>query len=791
MNIFEQYGIKEVMDACFYAIELDENENEIYVPVLYLDTLKVSTVEQSAQSVSAQGGHGNPKLITWDYGKEIKVQLEDALFTPAQQSMTWTGKLGAKGLKLYLRNFIDRTQQQPTTDELNKIIESHTEWVINLPGTNNYLAYKEWLNNQNRGATLNIQNFSDFCIIPDKIGPRKDKYVGGTSIFCWLCDGYIIANDDQNKIVFNDLIIFFREQTQKWYFFNGRGPIKNYKDNFRVIDYRHYAIGYQCSKDAFNWIKENLARENYELRTYGQNTFTLTDCDAPVILRYNDESSYYYNQHELMYGTLKNGSVKVYNKDSLNGEEIDSEWDVEVSSIQYSYENSLLADSDSMFFSYVWLTNWGFGRINSDEIYYRQPDYINKNTPGGGSYGFFHDDKTNKWYLPTHDIVTIGSCEYKICLPVSESGHNYQNLVNYVLNHYGYTGLSPKMTVTQKKYDWEPVSAATRKSWGEQVDTINQSEEYDVVNFLTQNLYIDGYKINECKKSLKYSDDIESEIQTYEQPCRYEASVDLEYNTNIAYPAEAIYQIEHGYQKVEFLERMEKCIAKIQFCINTDVNLKHGEQRYLHQYDEKELTVYINPKTMLPYTPNNFSYITKDNKHITGNLKIFKRGEVYYKWTRTKAKRCESLGSKLIIDAEHFPGEYRFVGETYIRNRQDGKDYHAQFEIPKCKLTANNNIQLQADGDPTTFSMELSALQMFDGTMMKLTFYETDSKTCSGSTKVIPHFVRPDFEEANAKWDIKPEFEVIAPEIIDFATFLLPENDENYMEGLNKQQGGD
>jgi hypothetical protein len=48
MNIFEQYGIKEVMDACLYAIELDENENEIYVPVLYLDTLKVSTVEQSA-----------------------------------------------------------------------------------------------------------------------------------------------------------------------------------------------------------------------------------------------------------------------------------------------------------------------------------------------------------------------------------------------------------------------------------------------------------------------------------------------------------------------------------------------------------------------------------------------------------------------------------------------------------------------------------------------------------------------------------------------------------------------
>lgn len=46
-NIFEQYGIKEVADATLYAIELDENDDEIYIPVLYMDTLKVSTVEES------------------------------------------------------------------------------------------------------------------------------------------------------------------------------------------------------------------------------------------------------------------------------------------------------------------------------------------------------------------------------------------------------------------------------------------------------------------------------------------------------------------------------------------------------------------------------------------------------------------------------------------------------------------------------------------------------------------------------------------------------------------------
>lgn len=35
-------------------------------PVLYLDTLKVSTIEQTASTADATGGKGNVKLISWD-----------------------------------------------------------------------------------------------------------------------------------------------------------------------------------------------------------------------------------------------------------------------------------------------------------------------------------------------------------------------------------------------------------------------------------------------------------------------------------------------------------------------------------------------------------------------------------------------------------------------------------------------------------------------------------------------------------------------------------------------------
>lgn len=95
MNLFEQYGIKEVADVTFYNINRIGDE-EFYTPVLHLDTLKVSTLEKSAEKVSAQGGKGNKRLITWNFGKEIKLTLEDALFSPASMSMIWGGKLEAK-----------------------------------------------------------------------------------------------------------------------------------------------------------------------------------------------------------------------------------------------------------------------------------------------------------------------------------------------------------------------------------------------------------------------------------------------------------------------------------------------------------------------------------------------------------------------------------------------------------------------------------------------------------------------------------------------------------------------
>ena len=83
-SIFDRYGIKEVADVTFYKIDSNGAKG---APVLFLDTLKVSTIEQTASSADARGGKGNPKLISWDFGKEINVTLTDALFSPASMAI--------------------------------------------------------------------------------------------------------------------------------------------------------------------------------------------------------------------------------------------------------------------------------------------------------------------------------------------------------------------------------------------------------------------------------------------------------------------------------------------------------------------------------------------------------------------------------------------------------------------------------------------------------------------------------------------------------------------------------
>ncbi|MFA6711175.1 MAG: hypothetical protein WCS33_00465 [Candidatus Caldatribacteriota bacterium] len=76
----DKFGVKEVMNVTFYDLVS-------WQPSLYIDTLKLSNLENTAEQSMARGGVGNPILLTWDYNREANFEVQDALMTMKSLSM--------------------------------------------------------------------------------------------------------------------------------------------------------------------------------------------------------------------------------------------------------------------------------------------------------------------------------------------------------------------------------------------------------------------------------------------------------------------------------------------------------------------------------------------------------------------------------------------------------------------------------------------------------------------------------------------------------------------------------
>lgn len=135
-----------------------------------------------------------------------------------------------------------------------------------------------------------------------------------------------------------------------------------------------------------------------------------------------------------------------------------------------------------------------------------------------------------------------------------------------------------------------------------------------------------------------------------------------------------------GVNSAKEIDRFEKCFAKRNFIVpagnkdGTPTEANHTAQ-----------AVYYDPRTMEPY---------QDGTPIT-------EGEMYYKYTRSIAYEGQSIGKVIEISADKFPGTYRVVGDTYIRMKENGTDERFQFIIPQCKMSSEQTITLEAEGDPS------------------------------------------------------------------------------------------
>lgn len=723
---------------------------------MYLDTLKVSTLEQTAEQTSARGGVGNPELIIWDYGKEISLSLEDALYTPASQSLMWGGKFGIKKPKVQgLWNPLVYPK-----DEYGRITYLEKKVLPNY--TNGYFTYAD-------GTPIRELPNSSFLYY----GRENDTVVrirSASSVTPYITAITLAMERDvlHNAITGEEIEVKTDELTSM-------------KTNLSSLVFGRAPQGAYFVVDAHG-IPQNPVipvEDLGEITEYAPSTVVsfICPCDGSI-----KTVQFVPAEAEYKYESLDGYAAGYKCPKGYDTGERDTAEDNEARLVKTYYWN--IGDN-------AIVEGLSKAKREHPETYKGRPERAEIAIDNYGSFEFSTFDMQVLYGIEEEAVITIDADQehptytdqFCIYTPIPKCDGiigDSATACGSSVAAYGYEWNKVDMKMTSFEGDQDiyylenanlryrvPRNSTQKEimigrtgfyetSYDENKDPqwvkANEEEIVNIMELTRQNVQGQsyGYFVNPYDATVDFFMNIElnlpvdnnKSIKRFVRVPLGRFYIIADWNFGGDTPYDLIHPIKSGIENVHVLDRMEKCKATQTFAIDANKNLAMANYRYMQEYSEAPLTVYIDPKTMKPYEPNSGSFTRQNGDVITGNLRIIKQYEVYYKWTRTIAPPYTTLGHRIIVDAQHFPGTYRVVGETFARGRADGKDQRYQFEIPLAKLSPETNLTLQADGDPTTFTMNFKVLRRDDGVMMKLTQYEVDCNTydgyTSGSTKVVP-----------------------------------------------------
>ena len=94
-----RFGVKEVANFTFYNLASKK-------PELFLDTLKLSNLENNADQSFATGGQGGSKLVGWDFNRTATFNVQDALLNPKAISMQVGTPLTKSFEEIFMREVV-------------------------------------------------------------------------------------------------------------------------------------------------------------------------------------------------------------------------------------------------------------------------------------------------------------------------------------------------------------------------------------------------------------------------------------------------------------------------------------------------------------------------------------------------------------------------------------------------------------------------------------------------------------------------------------------------------------
>lgn len=84
----ERFGVVTVMDVTLFDIDSK-------VPVLFLDTLKISNITAEGQEKTITGGKYADLLLTYNFGRSMNLEFQDALLSPVSMKQLWGAQQSA------------------------------------------------------------------------------------------------------------------------------------------------------------------------------------------------------------------------------------------------------------------------------------------------------------------------------------------------------------------------------------------------------------------------------------------------------------------------------------------------------------------------------------------------------------------------------------------------------------------------------------------------------------------------------------------------------------------------
>lgn len=786
MNLFQKYGIKEVADVVFYSITQIGDE-EVYTPVLYLDTLKVSTIEKTAEKVEAKGGKGNRKLITWNFGKEITLTLEDALFSPASMSMIMGGKLDSTfGLPMsalmkiqtannYARNhYSTKAYPSPTLtdeewEEVFRVLEKEKIRAGYTLEERDQLSneFSKFYNDEYINFLSNDYQKDLFHVIP------KITLQNAGSEQSYTLDFETIYNPNQLDTTNMYTEIFDVNQIQNVHNIFIERNRQKIKDNY-----------YQRTAQEFLNMSELLLKSDnligdtpyqYYNRTTYVDSITNTNQLKTISDLFMDTNAL---GNEIIFPIRANriakGKLTLHNITLPNGNQIS---DILNKIFVHSNDN---IQTGKYCLTLPITYSYSFRKITNEEAIIPEYDY-NQNTDIISTENDVTGElTTNIKYYKLNGYLCIGieciktteATKFKIMKSITPALlQNYDKVAEYGIQFNFDFQINCATTGAGHLFVAELINLAEYNSSINESDTDYASKMLKYVNiydFLNNDFFINNTNVEKeeilSKIPIYYFFDVvnlSTNNNTYIYPvfCKDTNSA-AEIFSHILRPSSNYWKgypvafndcvvhalandiktyqdtvnLNTNIRETEIVDRMEKCLVKDKNGLEIDLaKQRQNLIRYYTNDKSSSYTIFYDAKTMLPifYSPKDSSehadiyqidYISEQHQKVK-----LKMGTVYYKWTRTVMNLDDTgmnLGNTFVIDADTFPEAYKIVGETYIRNQKTGRDQRYQFTINRATVSSDTSVTLEAEGDPTTFSMTIDVLCPPNEVMMELKQYD-------------------------------------------------------------------